>query len=336
MSGENQEFDVFIDSLESETEATSNAEGGADKEKLTEEKLESKEGEEEGREASTEEEGESATEDGVVKEGAASEAKENEQGEEKQVYSSEELETLLKSDAEIDTARLSPEGRLLMKSFQRGYDHKFKELSDQRVELAKAREAEREKMMSPKDKLFRDYLRDPIRISADINKEIEALEEVTPDHEDFGKSRKTIAQLNALKDEFREHRQMVVEAQKSKDELAATTLANVIVDIPDWKTKEPKLTEFAQKELGLSLEDIRVMSDPVIMGDRTYRFIKAVNKAYDMRHANNTAEKKLVKKPPKALGRASESGEIKKSGRKPEEMSYEEYKAYRMKQATKQ
>jgi hypothetical protein len=88
---------------------------------------------------------------------------------EKAVYTQEELEELLKSDADtVDTGRLTPEGKLLMKSFQRGFDQKFKGLSEQQKKLEQDKEAQ----ASPKVQLFKRYLSDSLGVTKEINAEI--------------------------------------------------------------------------------------------------------------------------------------------------------------------
>jgi hypothetical protein len=315
-----KDFVTFIDSLEDDhgSEQGGNKDSET-KDTLTSDKLETE----------IEGEGEKDKTPVTTEEGAKGGEGEKRVDLEKEVYTPEELDDLLKTDGEIDTSRLSPEGKLLMKSFQRGYDSKFKALAEER-------RVAQEKTLTPKEKLFREYLQDPGKVMADINKEIAALEETPHDHADFLKNRRTIVQLQAVKDEFRENRQMVLESQRSKDSLYARTMASVLEDIPDWREKEPKMTKFAVEQLGLTLEDVRVMSDPAIMGDRTIRFIKAVNRAYDRFNAKESAGKKEVKTAPKPLGRAGEAGGEAKKTKTLDEMPYDEYKAHREKQLKEQ
>jgi hypothetical protein len=245
----------------------------------------------------------------------------------KTVYTPEEVAELLKTGSNVDTSRLSVEGQLLMKSFQRGYDDKFKALAEEKKKFEPTPQSE-----APRAKLFRRYTENPMGVTAEINAEIEKLEGVEPGDQDYQNARRLIAQLHAMKDEFRESRTYISEGQKMKDSIYVKADAAVHAAIPDWETKEPKLTEFALS-LGLELDDIKVMTDPTIMGPRSIRFIKTINAVYDKMMAGMTAEKKVDKKAPTQLGRpgsASTTTEV--GGEKAlDKMSYEEYKAHRMK-----
>lgn len=241
-------------------------------------------------------------------------------------YTPDELENLLKTDAEVDTSRLSPEGILLMKSFQRGYDQKFKRLADEK----KTVEEKKAEVKSPKVQLFERYTTDPAGVTREINTEIANLAEVAPGHADYAKAQRAIYQLQALKDEFRTVREQAIDQAKAQESIHQKAFLEVVEAIPDYAEKEPKLTEWAIKEMGLTMEDITYMSNPLKVGPRAVRFIKAVNAAYDRLNAGKTAESKKVV--PAPLGRAGETEGGEKEAKEPslEEMPYEEYKKVRM------
>lgn len=245
----------------------------------------------------------------------------------KAVYTPEEVAELLKTGSNVDTSRLSVEGQLLMKSFQRGYDDKFKALAEEKKRFEPAPQSE-----TPRTKLFRRYTENPMGVTAEINAEIEKLEGVEPGDQDYQNARRLIAQLHAMKDEFRENRINISEGQKMKDSIYVKADAAVRAAIPNWETKEPKLTEFALS-LGLELDDIKVMTDPTIMGPRSVRFIKTINAVYDKMMAGMTAEKKVDKKAPAQMGRPGSASTTTEAGGEKDldKMSYEEYKAHRMK-----
>ncbi len=247
----------------------------------------------------------------------------------KTLYAPEEVAELLKTGSNVDTSRLSVEGQLLMKSFQRGYDEKFKALADERKQFT---EAQTTKTETPRAKLFKRYTQDASGVTAEINAEIEKLEVIEPGDQEYLNARRLIAQLHAMKDEFRENRTNIAEGQKLKDAIYMRADAEVHKAIPNWETKEPKLTEFALS-LGLELDDIRIMTDPTIMGPRSVRFIKTINAVYDKMMAGVTAEKKVDKQAPTQMGRpGSPSSSADESGEESlDKMSYEKYKAYRMK-----
>lgn len=249
----------------------------------------------------------------------------------KTIYTPEEVADLLKSGSEVDTSRLSHEGQLLMKSFQRGYDEKFKKLAEER----KSTESQRVPEETPRAKLFRRYVNDAVAVTGEINAEIEKLEVVEPGDPTYQNARRMIAQLHAMKDEFREQKSSIGEGQRFKESIYVRADAEVHKAIPDWDVKESKLTKFAQ-DMGLELDDIKILSDPTIMGMRSVRIIKALNALFDKINAGNSAERKVDKKAPNPLGRAASSGSTEGGGEKSlEQMSYEEYKAHRMKEFNK-
>ena len=248
--------------------------------------------------------------------------------EEKPTYTPEEIEELLRNDSKIDTGRLSPEGKLLMKSFQRGHDSKFQALAAEKKKL----EAEREAELSPKAKLFKRYVENPMRVMGEINDEISQLESIEPGTQEYSKARKAISQLTALKDEYRLAHEQIGTRAKSMETIAAQTIAAVVEAIPDWETKEPKMTEWTINTLGLSMDDINILTDPTKVGkDRALRFIKAVNTAYDKLNAGKTAENKRVI--PEKLGSpgSGDKDEAASSNKSLESLSYAEYKKARMK-----
>lgn len=244
----------------------------------------------------------------------------------KQVYTQEELELLLKADATtIDTSRLTNEGKLLMKSFQRGLDGKFKEAAEEKKRV----QAEAEAQQSPKLKLFKRYLADTIGVTKEINEEIQILEEVLPTDEKYKEARVTIAKLTSLKDEFRDVRGKAAEQTQSLGTIRAQAAAEVMEAIPDYEAKEPKLTEWAMSELNFTMPEIQYLSDPTKVGQAmAVKFIKAVSKVYDKLNAGKKAEEK--KKAPEPLNRAGEREELESEKPiSPDKMSYTAYREMR-------
>jgi len=215
----------------------------------------------------------------------------------KAVYTPEELETLLQSEGEVDTSRLSNEGKALMKSFQRGYDRKFQQVA----EMRKAQQAQQPS--NPREQLFGRYMVDPAGVTAEINAEIEKLEGVDPADANYTDSRRTIARLVALKDEFSLKHRTIEAHGRSVDSIVASTQAEIAKAIPDFETKAPKLTDFAVGTLGLSIEEVRALTDPTIVGPMALKLTKAINTVYDKLNAPVTAEKKVKKEAPPPLQR---------------------------------
>lgn len=242
-------------------------------------------------------------------------------------YTPQELEALLQSGTEVDTDRLSLEGKVLMKSFQRGLEPKFQQLADMRKRM----EAESERSQDPREQVFRRYMQNPAQVVAEINTEIRKLEIVPPtDEENYIKARQTIVALGELKDEMGLRRQGVIESHRTQETTFAKAQAEILADIPDFAEKREALTDFAIG-LGLSREEVLAISDPTLFGPLAVKVTKALNTLYNQANAGNSAEKKVKKDAPKPLARAGSGGRLEGEARerKPEEMSMPEYRRWR-------
>jgi len=237
----------------------------------------------------------------------------------KAVYTPEELEALLQSEGDVDTSRLSPEGKALMKSFQRGLDRKFQQVAEMKKSIA----AQGPK--TPREELFDRYVKDPGGVVGEINAEIEKMESVDPTDERYTEARRTVARLQALKDDFSVRRQDVIEHGRQVDSIVATTQAEILKEIPDFKEKADKLTEFAVGA-GLSIQEVRALTDPTIVGPMALKLTRVINHLYDKLHAPVSAEKKVKRDAPPPLQRGGASGALDKKGEDdPGKLSMSEY-----------
>jgi len=259
-------------------------------------------------------------------------------GLQKTPYTAEELSALLESDGEIDTSRLSAEGRAIQKSFQRGLDKKFKELSEQRREPSVQ---QRQEPSDPKEKLFREYMQKPGDVLRRINAEIEKLEASDPAEENYGQKRRDIARFQALKEEFRDRKEQVLQFESVMDRVSSESERDLLTAYPDYFQKAEQLTQFAL-DAGLDRNTVNILTDPraqIVLPDGRLIFMpaaaiaKAVYKLFGKSNIGKSADSKEVKKG-QSLGRpGSGSGDKTVSKTKtPDEMSYEEYKAMRKKQ----
>lgn len=219
----------------------------------------------------------------------------------KSVYTPEDLEQLLQTDGDVDTSRLSSEGKLLMKSFQRGTDKKFQDLAAMRKSLDSQRSAS-----DPREDLFQEYAHDPAGVVRKINEEIERQETVDPTEARYSEARKIIARLHGLKDDFQVRRQGLVEHSQQTSALVASTEAEISKAIPGFQEKASKLTDFAVG-LGFSLAEVRSLTDPTVVGPMAIKMTKAINAAYDKINAPKTAEAKVKKEAPAPLQRGASS-----------------------------
>ncbi len=95
-----------------------------------------------------------------------------------QPYTQEELLALLKGDGVIDRKRLTPEGQVLQKTFEKGLTPKFQEAAELRKQgealMRQAQEALRQaetasktaNLQDPKEKYFHAYKQNPVAASA--------------------------------------------------------------------------------------------------------------------------------------------------------------------------
>ena len=256
-------------------------------------------------EGNLETEGEKA-EDEVVPETKAEEEGKEEGGEgdvvEKEPYTAEELEALLEEGSDIDTSRLSDEGKILNKSFQRGYTKKFEQLAEDKRNLGKG-EAQ-PTQLSQKEQWFQRYMQDPDGVTKEFNAEKRRLEGQM-EHE-------KATELQEIKDEFQIKRERIKEAQ----DYSVRVESALAKEIPDIAERKPKLVEYAQKELGLSPEEIGLITNPhVVGGPLSIKVTKAVNKFLKIAEASQTASKKVKKKVPARLEGGGAGGGVKKPAR---------------------
>jgi hypothetical protein len=248
----------------------------------------------------------------------------------KAVYTPDELEALLQSEGEIDTSRLSPEGKLLMKSFQRGFDQKFQQLA----ELRKRLEGQVQQRQPNKwEALVNEYMQNPAQVNAEIMSHIKRLVAIDPTDPNYAEAQRKIVELQEVKDRLVLERQERLEGMRRQELLYATAKREILEAIPDFERKAPKLTEFAVG-LGLSNEEIETITDPTKFGPLAVKLTKVLNKVYDKLNASQTAEGKVKKDAPTPLVRAGSGGELEKTKSKdPSEMSMSEYRKWREKKS---
>jgi hypothetical protein len=182
--------------------------------------------------------------------------------------------------------------------------------------------------------LFERYVRDPGGVVAEINAEIENQEGVDPTDANYPGARRAIARLTALKDDYAVQRQSTIEHGQQAETMVATTRAEIMRSIPDFETKAPKLTQLAV-DMGLSLQEIKAITDPLVVGPMALKLTKGLNVLYDKLNAPNSAEAKVKKDAPAPLqrGAAGKTLERKTEEEDPGLMSMPQYLAWRKKHA---
>ncbi len=222
-----------------------------------------------------------------------------------QFYSHEEFVSLLKkSPLHMDESKIPAELKPFWeatvdayKSMQADYTRKTQEIAKMRGELQQQKPAT----------IFEAYMQDPDGVSNYIDQEIlKASQEADYD---------TAEKLRLLKTRLIEERTKHIERMISGEKLSSQVYGQILSAIPDYETKRPKLSEFATKELGLTNEEIALLTDPRYTGNLAVKLTIAVNKIYDMLSAKKSAEEKIKKQKPSPLARSG-SAEINKSAPK--------------------
>ena len=210
-------------------------------------------------------------------------------------YTPEEIEEVLSSDGKLDRNRLSPEGRLLQKSFEKGLYPKLQE----RTELRR-RVEELEKRTTPQTQpatIEEAYQRDPQGTLRYIDSEI-MKHKARLDEDPLG-SIKEIENLRTVKDYLRDQEILSTRQQLKAKDVADSVERTIYKEIPDFDEKRDKLTEFAKSRLGFTDEEIIHQSDVTKVGQSASKFVSMINRMYDMENAAKTVQKKEVKTVPK-------------------------------------
>ena len=202
----------------------------------------------------------------------------------KQIYTPEELAGLTPTD--IDIERVDPSVRPIVENTIRDYKELQADHTRKSQELAELKKtpAPEERFFDDETKnfWFKEYLKSPIKVLAQVNGLISQWESVVPDDgvEEYRKARKNIADLNAVKDEYREKRDEV-QSRTRQDELADAKLIN------ELGAEAPALMDYA-KSLGYSDRDFKTRPE----------LREALKRTYKIDHAALSALKKEVKSAP--------------------------------------
>lgn len=242
----------------------------------------------------------------------------------KKPYTPEEVTELLNSGEKLDTDRLTPEGKLLEKSFQRGLTRKFEELA----EKTRLLETEKQRVSDPKEQVYQQYIADPMGVTARINTEIEKFADVPPSSEHFAEAQKAIIRLQSFKEDLSMRRQQATEMGRNLEVLVKSSNMELQRDIPDFNQKRDKLTNYAM-ELGLDIDEIQFLTDPVKVRGLATKITKIINGLYDKSQAAKTAEQKLVRKTPERLAGGGSTSDGNVSTLDPNKMTATQYRAWR-------
>lgn len=240
--------------------------------------------------------------DNQAVEGAEAEAEGSEPTQQKQPYTNEEVQNILDADGKLDSNRLTPAQKLIQKSFERHSQKVWQEAAEVKRQYEQAIKAQ--PTVDPKENYYQRFIQNPMAFLNEINGAIFKLSEVQPFDDNYVETQKQKAFYQAIKEEFMERRRLEVENVRNAELMSSQAKFSIAKDIPDFESKAQALTQFAVDELGFSLEEITKLTDPITNGPLAVKLTKAINKIYDAMNAGVSAEKKLIKNPPKSLERA--------------------------------
>jgi hypothetical protein len=186
----------------------------------------------------------------------------------KSPYTLEEMRQVIESDpTKLDTSRLTEEGMAIHKSMLAGFTPKLQEraqfqrdLDVMRGEVNELRRAPagQEQNANP-EKVIRDaFNSDPYKVLREIRAEISRVKAIDPLSDEA-------LRLEDLRGELTEDLMLRKEQSDQVNTIRDSAYSHVIKEIPDYAERAPVLSDFATKELGLSAQDIGVLTDPSVM-----------------------------------------------------------------------
>ena len=210
-------------------------------------------------------------------------------------YSPDEIQEILENDGKLDKKRLSPEGLLLQKSFEKGLGPKLNERAELKRRLGDLETLIRTQPPAQPRTIEEAYDQDPRGTLSYIDAEI--AKNRAKIKEDPYTAIEQIENLRAVREQLKD-RELNKYDQKLKTSEATEVVKTAIYrDIPDFDDKVDALTEYALNN-GYSLDEVRFITNPANTGQYAAKWIKTLNKAYDLENAPRKAMKKEMKPTP--------------------------------------
>ena len=245
--------------------------------------------------------------EGTPEEGASPETTEAEGS---QYYSAEEFRRLLKNPLHMDVNRIPEQYKHVYdmavdtyRDLKADYTRKTQQLAEQSRQVAR---------QQPKD-VYEAYLQDPEGVINYINTQTET--KISEGDYDAA------LRLMQIKTNLIERRSKEASVQNAVAKMSENVWSSVRTVIPDFDNKKDALTDFAKKEFGFTEQEISVLTNPAITGALAGKLTLAINKAYQIVNAKNTANNKIKKPEPTQLG-SSTGTSIKGGAKSIEELFY--------------
>ena len=226
------------------------------------------------------------------------------EGSQPQPYSAEEIEDLISQGAKLDQTRVTPEMNAVVTAVNKAYQKKFTQSQMEIAERKRALEAERQKAADPRTQQYVKFKENPkayVRMAEDY---ADQLEQADPYNEENIRSAKNIRRMvrDFQLDLQEEHAQAT-----SLSTLYAQTKAEINSAVENFEEKIPALNAFAEKHLGLSVDDLTYLADPVNTGPLAAKLTIALDKMYRIVNGEKTSLRKEVKPEANKLTRTSQT-----------------------------
>lgn len=247
------------------------------------------------------------------------EAEAEEKPAEPQMYTPEEIEQILKEDGQLDFNRLSPEGKLIYKSYDRGLKPKLQE----RAELLREMESMKAQMQALQTQIPRAQETFEQLAQRDPQQAIEVLNYAIARTEDAAEKTNLLQAKSMLQDRVLYNIQNGIQQTSQFQQVISATKEAVPEYSPDYRTE---LSEFAVKSMGYTIQELEALTDPRL-GEIAIKNVKVIDTLYKQHKGAQTATAKIVKQAAPKVEKPGTGFEP----AKPEKWSADEYLAARMK-----
>jgi hypothetical protein len=208
-------------------------------------------------------------------------------------YTDEEFDELHIND--MDESRLTPTQKkyfLKAKDLEKGYTKKYEQLAHEKKQYETLSQRTIQTQQPQYADIYEAFDHDSKTVMQNLRQVLAQKKVESPNSDE-------VIRLEMLRDELMERKISQQENNTRLADMSNRVTADVYKAIPDFETKSEKLTEFATTELGLSIDEIKALTNPSIMGPMASKITVAVNKLYDIKNAGKGLKSKEVKKAPK-------------------------------------
>lgn len=218
----------------------------------------------------------------------------------KQVYTPDEIERILKEDGKLDYERLSPEGKLVYKSYDRGLKPKLEE----RAQLARELDTLRNEFVTLKSQIpqpkteetLQDvYNRDPKSTEMYIDQAIQNAD----DYDE--KIRLTNMKFSLFKELNEQQARVTQEREQQRAvQIYLQNFSNEVKNyVPEYSPEYAnELTQYATEKMGYNLDELRYLTHPQF-GHTALKNLKVIAENYKRdRVGSSVSSGTLTQNPP--------------------------------------